>query len=856
MPIVGSTDTWRNRMAGATDVELATLDRDIEPDHALRPVISDEILRRSTEKGGQVAELPIAATPAPDAPNISVTIPTAPTALAGVPGAPTAKPGGSGEPPSDPVTLAKRAQMAIEGGDQQTALEIYDFGLQKHGQTFIDSFNALEKESDPASSGGGPRTIKIPELTSARPPFGQAELGPRDLPVIKIPEQPAATPLSKDGPLPTVPPLVDSASPAGNGYLGAPRPVSAAGPAGNSYTGGRAGASGDQAGRDDQETSPPGVPAPPPLGGRALPEPPEPAPYLPQGADAAVAGSLREAELATTKYRADQLAKALGPATRDARALIEAGLTPEQAITEALKQPGVAKVATADDLRRSLDLPPAVAPPAVTPPAGTPAPTLTPVPTPGGGGLATLRGTTAAGTAVGQQRLDDPNVATPGTPQPPPSGHWGKQPDGSYIDVPPGNEVSLPEDTVTVVKETGRPARMAGDPRSGGVRNVGPPRQMAAPPNSGSLPSTVQPPPAVDTGTNAARSSTSVTNVSAGPAVDTGTNTPQADDSGFMSKPDIWSFLTSAGLGAMASGSTSALGAIGAGGTAGINQLGVLRKDQRERAKNLADAEFQKARIKLGYYDTQHADQRTTDTLRSGERNTDVTTDAANRRNTDTLQSGERNTDRTNQAHLTIATQNNDEQFRRQDSAQQHAVQQAERASQLRQLEADYADHIRDNNLIDDATTKFDFAKKHGASDDDALRFAGGHAPPTETTHFSPMTEKESTAAYERLAADVLGAGRSFEEINKKLSLDHRQELEREMAKGQSVPDAAARGQAVLKKYGYTTKDDSWLGGYAGEKRVLVPPRTSQASPSASPSGGGGGGNYVWDKDKKVMVPK
>lgn len=854
MPIAGSMDTWRNRMAGATDVVLATLDRDIEPDNALRPVISNEILRRSASQGAAVAETPIAVTPAPDAPNIPTAIPTAPTALAGVPGAPTTKPGGSGEPPSDPGTLAKRAQMAIEGGDQKTALEIYDFGLETHGDAFLQAFNAAKHDREVAAgkSGSIPTSVVSPAEGERLAHGLRSTTPPQPAPVPAAPPLPVVQPdpLVKVGSAAGLPP-----EPTSTGYE--MRPLSGL-PRTDGGKGGIMGAGGfpgSQAGRDDQEINPPGVTPPPPFSGRALPDPPEPAPYLPQGADAAVAGSLREAELATTKYRADQLARVLGPATRDARALIEAGLSPEQAITEALKQPGVAKVATADDLRRSLDLPSEQAPPrtkqslAEGQSAGAPAPTPAPTPAspPGGGGLATLKGSTAAGTSAGVQFLDPPMAPPASDTIVPGSDRPGRRKDGSYYDPPLGPQV-MPDGTVQMPDGTVRPATAEEMPPPGG-RNLPRDRPMAAPPNSGGVASTVQ--PAVDTGTNTTTSTT--TNVSAGPAVDTGTNTPQADDSGFMSKPDIWSFLTSAGLGAMASGSTSALGAIGAGGKAGIDQLGVLRKDQRERAKNLADAQFQKDRIKLGYYDTQHTDQRTDRTLssqekiaREGQAGADRRSDSGNQTQLQVSREGQAGanyrSDSGNRTQLEVSRQSN-----------AGALERTERQGEIaQQLEERRAQLVLEGKDLDRRSV-YDLVIEKGGTVDEAREASLGHNPvkPDKPT---PMSEKDVTLTHDMVANKLFGAGVSGSVLIEKLPPEISIEYQRAVGSKQDAASAYAAGLTVLQKYGITGKPDgSW---WPGSQPELTVSKTTLDPARGGGGGGGGGGAYVWDPVKKVMVPK
>src|SRR5690349_1428441 len=885
MPIAGSMQQWQGRIGMATDAELATLDDGIAPDSPLRPIISDEILRRSVDKGADVSAVPVVptATTPPDAVNIPVTIPTAPPNLAAVPGAPPPPANDKGGPSDDVRTLASRALNAAQEDDQKTALELYDYGLQKHGNAFLETFNTLKHDREVADStrntvptsavsptegqrlASGLRSLNPPQpvpvptdaaeklpvvrpeslvkigdaagySTATPPPTGykmtlsglprpgtQAGRDDQENPVpagelppgsVPSPDQPVVPPLSTDGPLPVVRPesLVKIGDAAGY-PTGTPPPTgyemtlhgmphTAGGKGGIAGAGGFPGSA---AGRDDQEANPPGLPrevqGPPwqPSGvemERALRDPTYRRSIIPEPDQPVVVPGAPQIPVVRPDRNESnvRIKQALRGSPQEEA--VARGVPLEQVETERAAEMEEAR--TADAARNPPTTAPA-APPATTPPATT-APTTA--------GLRSVPGgRTAAGTAEGTQRLDDPDVATRGPT------------------VSPDGTVTLPEDTVTVVKKTGLPARTVGGSTTvtpttrAGVGSTGTPKPAVADPGSGGVSSTVTP-------------HIPLTQMPDAPAVDTGTNNnpPITIDEGFMGKPDIWSFLTSAGLGAMASGSTSFLGAIGAGGKAGIDQLSVLRKEQRERAKALADAEFQRERIKLGYRQEAGQDRRTTQQVQSNEKIAEYQQGGMDRR-----QGKEIGATREN---LIIRNE--------------HERQQAERASELKKLEADYADHIKDQNLKDDMETRHKFAKDHGASDEDANYFAFGHTPPADRrVPFSPMGEKESAAAYEGLAGTVLGQGRTFDEINSKLAPDHRIELQQEMAKGQSVPDAIARGQAVLKKYGYTTKDNSWLGGLMGEHLDLVAPRTP---PAGAAGGGSSTGSYVWVPGKGVVA--
>lgn len=755
MAIAGSMGTWRNRMAGATDVELVTLDREMEQDNPLRPILSDEILRRATQLGTAVAETPTMATTSPAAPNVPAPIPTAPAALMSVPDAPP-PPGGRGAPPADPITLANRAQKAIEGGDQDTAIQIYDFGLETHGQAFVSAFDALDREA-PARKSGLPRTEGgrggilghggLPRSAAGRddqeinPPGVPAVLPPGSVP---MPDPPPVTPLSKDGPLPVVRPdplikVGDAAGlppdPTGTGYRmtlnGLPR---AGGDKGGVL--GYGGLPRGAAGRDDQEINPPGVPVP-----------------------------------ASTA----NLDRSLEDVSQSSIAPIAPGPVDRTVTSEALP------VATG----------------------------LRSVPT--------TRGpmTTAAGTSEGRMFYDRP-VTSQG-----PYGDEGtdrprRRKDGSYYDPPVGPQVIAIEDYY-------EPPNGRALPRNG--------TKLAAAPGSGGLATTVtvpmrpEPKPVVDTGTNAPAPSASP----AAPAVDT--NTPAADDSGFMSKPDIWSFLTSAGLGMMSSQSPDFLGAVGAGGTAGINQLGVLRKDQRERAKNLADAQFQKDRIALGYSDQASQERRTDRTLTSQERIADKQIQAGDQRLDKTISADREN----------LGTR------------LAHDASQTERQAQLNRMLYAHQEELKREGKDLDRRGIYDFTIEKGGTPDEARDAALGYSP-TKPDKPTPMSEKDVTLTHDMVANKLFGAGVPGSTLLQTLPPDISIEYQRAVGSKQDAASAYAAGMEVLKKYGITEgkKDGSWWPGDQPELRV---PKTTRALPGAG-GGGGGGGGYVWDDEKRMVVPK
>jgi hypothetical protein len=111
---VGDSTTWRNRISGATDEELATLDQQIGPTHALRDLISDEVTSRARRRAGVGAEFqPVAV---PSAAGIATTPPPAPSLdPVSVPPVPAANP--AAPQASAPVAVPP----FYNEGDQQTA---------------------------------------------------------------------------------------------------------------------------------------------------------------------------------------------------------------------------------------------------------------------------------------------------------------------------------------------------------------------------------------------------------------------------------------------------------------------------------------------------------------------------------------------------------------------------------------------------------------------------------------------------------------------------------------------------------------------------------------------------------------
>jgi hypothetical protein len=966
MAIAGSMDQWRARLKMASPSQLATLDSDIETDSPLRPLISDEVLRRSTDKSQEITQTPLdtAQTPSPE----PVTLPPAPlpgrkpaapaaeqapapSSLSSVPDAP-APPGGRGEPPSDPLTLANRAQTAMLGGDQKTAIEIYDYGLEHHGQAFLEAFESLRHESDEPNPAERERLAS--GLRSVDPPVPVPKDAAEKLPVppsgvdldralkdppyreslIPTPGQPAA-PSSSTSRLPVVrpDPLITAGDatgmppvPGGTGYnmslngmprtqggrggaLGyggfpgrqagrddqenitppdrAPEPYvpvpdqpvavpppggerlpvmrpdplikvgEAAGyptgtppPTGYEMTlngmphtqGGRGGAlgyggyPGQQAGRDDQETNPPGVPSQ--SSGvdldRALRDPPYRESIIPTP-DQPFVNPLPPGDTRLPILRPDRNENN----TRIAQAL--RGTPKEEAVARnvPLKQVEAEREQELQQAREA-DAP-APASPAATP-APAPVPEAVPeaVPDPANAGLRSVgRGRTAAGTSAGVQFFDKQVETTPRrTPYPDQgtdrmggrykdkNGKWV----GTFYDPPLGPQVipyepgapPPPPDVTTV------PVNAPGPNLPGN-------RPNAAAPDSRGLASVVQlpgvdvpmrptPQPAQDPEPGSVRPLPSAATAVANSAPDM--SEPKIEE-GFMSKPDIWSFLTSAGLGAMASGAPSGLQAAGIGGKAGLDQLGALRKDSRERAKVLADAQFQRERVRLGYHSE----------------------DAANKRSDDQ-----------NQTTRDVAGMQQQGANTRQESQQGHELQKSVLDSQLKRSEADYGEWLKLKGLKDGLETRKQFYKDSGHSDSTASTLAGGFAP--DTDKHSPMGKDEVDASFDIAATTLFGdetTGNQLKAFIGTLPPKVASDVLGAVSGAEDSGGGAAALIAALEKHGITIdKDAPWVP-WPFDSKGLNSPKTPRPPAKAPPPAGGGGGGgrpqFRWDDASKKMVP-
>jgi hypothetical protein len=445
------------------------------------------------------------------------------------------------------------------------------------------------------------------------------------------------------------------------------------------------------------------------------------------------------------------------------------------------------------------------------------------------------RGRSAAGTSAGVQFFDKEVETSPRrTPYPDQgtdrmggrykdkNGKWV----GTFYDPPLGPQVipyepgaSPPPPDVTTVPVNAPASNLPGN------------RPTAAAPNSGGLATTVQQPgvdvpmrpvpqPAQDPEPGSVRPLPTAATAVANSAPDM--REPKIEE-GFMSKPDIWSFLTSAGLGAMASGAPSGLQAAGIGGKAGLDQLGALRKDSRERAKTLADAQFQRERVRLGYHSE----------------------DAANRRSADT-----------NQTSRDIAGINNTGAATRQESQQAHDAQQAVLTSELRRSEADYANYLKLHDLKDSLETKKKFYMDSGHSETTASTLAGGFPNADKR---SPMGKDEVNESFNIAAVTLFGEGATGDHLKSLIGTlppDIASDVLKSVTKADESGGGAAALIEALKKHGIRIDKDRW---YTYDGDALTAPRTARPPAKTPPPAGGGGGGgrpqFRWDDASKKMVP-
>jgi hypothetical protein len=764
------------------------------------------------------------------------------TGLATVPGVSVARGGGGGARPTNPSLLAARALNAAMGDDQDTALQLYDYGVQNYGEDFLSAFYQMRKDREAsdaakAQEGGLKRVSTIVGADMDGP--GQTKAGTA----------------SHAFPAPLYGDFGPGSTSAGTAAGAVPDPVLAS-----------------------QNTA----------AGTASGRPPDPL----VGPGETGAGTSLNTVAPPLEYPGRTMAgtaSALSVSpegTGDTRAGTSAGRSPE-----VITGPGETVAGTSTNT---------VAPPLEYPGrtmAGTANGLSVPTPTdapPVDAGLRSVpRSQTAAGTAGGRDFFDVGSGRAEDEPGSWKSGRYkgadGKW-HGEYRDAPPGPQtIPYGEDATPDVTLTAPTTRA-------GVAGTGGPKPAVADPSSGGLASTVQAPPQA-TGAPIQLTPAAASAPPAGGPPGPEQPPPNIDE-GFMGKPDIWSFLTSAGLGAMASGSTTALGAIGAGGTAGLNQLGVLRKDQRERAKNLADAQFQKDRIALGYageagqnYRTGMTNQTTRDvaamqdqgaTNRTGmqigsnekvatlqDQGATARTGMTNQTTRDVAtmqdQGATNRTGMTNQTTRDVATMqdqgatnrtgmqigSNEKVANIQDQGatnrtgmtnqttrdvatmqDQGATQRLNRQGEITQMLKQQEEELRRQGKVIDRDELYDFGISHGGSQDEvrqAILDIKEH-PAAQ----SPMSKDEIAQSLDLVAGNLLGQGHNNQELVAVLPQDVLAEVYQEIGKHNNSSSASAAAMAIIQKRGWF-RDDSVLGGRFGFSKEFKFERAPAAASSAQP---------------------
>lgn len=551
MAIVGDLTTWKNRIQGATDGELSTLYRQIGAGDQLYPLVADEVARRSG--------LPPAAFG---------------TGLSSMGPLGTVRDVADDPRASGPLKFATSAFAAAQNNDTDTALKLYDAGLDRYGSAFAATFDSVKNAGQDRA--GSAKTGQPIPTTVVQPSDGLGSVaGGGPGPWSRFGNW-VADNVKVGGP-PVPPDKTDT------GYRMRGEALEYAVDPENTR-GGWLGMGGFPRSPDVQ--GPPAA-TPGPVQG-----PPSAPPSLPRNADEAVAQMLGETRQAESQYRADRAAeegarrtKALDVATGDARALIdENGYSPEAAFAEAMKQPAAAGSIDPNELRSRLGLPPVAA-------ASTSA---------GLGSLNNLPGPsrTGAGTAEGRIFYDSPDVARTARARI----EAGDEPDPA-----PGDAGTDPP--------VGRRVVAVGpiEPRGRGLPRLD--RSVVAPRGTDGLATFAAPAPAVTNAKPGTQADGPPVRLTPEPAVKNAEAAPAGDD-----RSAWWEALMTAGLGTLASDSPTALGAIGTGGLAGVKRLGEIRKEQREERADQALAKYRDQSIDVQNRAIESQDRRAGEAIASNER--------------------------------------------------------------------------------------------------------------------------------------------------------------------------------------------------------------------------------------------
>lgn len=847
-----------------------------------------------------------------------------------------ARGGGGGARPQDPAALAARALNAAMGDDKETALRLYDYGMETYGPTFAATYNTLRDQRELATAAVTPSepgvlrkvasaaadAVKVGDeagYSTGAPPATGYEIKPLSglphteggkggiigaggLPrspagppatFVAEPGQPVAVPppggspmpVAADKPLITVgddtgmPPVPES-----TGYRMQP-------PSGLPHTeGGKGGVFGagglpDAGGlpRSPQVQGPPwqtnSVELERAAPGSAYRESIIPTPGQPVVVPDAPQIPVLRPDRNESNTRIAQASR--GSATEEA---VARGVPVEQVEAERAKD---LKDAQAADAARN-PVPTSAAAAAAVPPAppAEPAPASTGVitspgaPVPGGDTTASSTGVVTPGGApapAASRSVPVPDITLPDR-QPYPKGKYGLQPDGSYIDPPPGGEVIVPEDTPTIVKKTGQPARQAGDPSAGqgpvrgpaGARSAAPNQNVAAPPGSGGLVTLVTPPPA------GGGTVTSTTTIPGGGAIVPATTpaaaaadpaaaaaSEKAGYADFMGEPNIWSFLTSAGLGALTSESPTALGAIGAGGTEGIKQLGTLRKEKRERLAdqnlaayrketsniareqnantvNIANQSNALGRERLAVDERQGKDSISVqrEGITAGNWRTQAQIDSSEREAELNRQSQGQNLNTQIQANLALKGM---------DITSQRDLQ-IERGKIEMQMQA-FKQELENNGKVVQREDMFNFLTTDPKGPKIDPKVAGTMVAgfgPQKPDAFKPLGDKDVTLAHTSVAASLFGEGVTAEQLLAAIPPAFQAGYLQAIGTAEDAATAAARGLAFFMSKGLDPRNEATFGGVFGDDWKLRIHRTPAAAPPAT---------QRYDPATKKMVP-
>jgi hypothetical protein len=734
-----------------------------------------------------------------------------------------ARGGGGGPRPGDPSALAARALSAARGDDKETAAKLFDYGLENYGPSFAATYNALRDQQelqDAANTPSKPGVLKqVATAAVDNIKVGDDAGYSTEVPATGFEMKPlSGLPRTEGG----------KGGIFGAGGLpdagGLPRSPQEQGPPWQTNRFEPERAKTDSTYRESIKPTPDQL--------IVVPDAPQ-IPFMRPDRD-------------TNWTRLGQTLK--GSADSEA---IARDVPVEQVVAERAADLKAAE--DADAARKGSAVPPVPAEPPAPPASPEPTASSTGMITPPVAPVPTSNLPPVDQNAVPAQNLPpvDPNaVPVPNLPPVDPNAvpaprRYGLQRDGSYIDYPPGNEVEPPENTVTVVKKTGERPRAAGDPdpRTGtgtsgsSVRNVGPPRQVVSPPGSPGLASLVTPtaPPGGGAVVPAATPEAA--------AADPAAAAPERGSADFMGDPNIWSFLVSAGLGAMASDSPTALGGIGLGGLQGLKQLGELRKEKRERLADKDLAAYRKSSIDVSREQNANTvnianqsnalgrDRLTSDTEHN-KKSIEVQTysiDSQNQRSQDQIASSEREAELNRQS----AGQNLNTQIQANLALKGLDIKgtrdlMIERAGiELRMSE--FKQSMENQGKVVQREDLYNFLVTDPKGPQLEPKIAGTMVAgfgPQKPDALKPLGDKEVSLANTNVAVSLFGEDATEAQLLALIPEKYRAGYHAAIGSAEDPATAAARGLAFFMKHGVKANDKSTFGGYFGsdwELRIQKP---------------------------------